>query len=102
MKVFSPRNVMVAVLVILIAAILIVFMSGFTDFGKKAEEEQLNAVRALVERAVVQCYALEGSYPPNLEYLRSYGVVPNYDHYIYNYEVVGANVFPIIEINPIK
>ncbi|NLC84251.1 MAG: hypothetical protein GX749_04135, partial [Ruminococcaceae bacterium] len=45
------------------------------------------------------CYALEGAYPPALEYLEAnYGLIIDRENYDYYYEVVGANIRPIIEV----
>ena len=50
-------------------------------------------------RASAQCYALEGGYPPSLEYLSdNYGVVLDLDTYYYHYDVQGSNIAPQIKV----
>jgi hypothetical protein len=52
-----------------------------------------------IERAARQCYALEGAYPPTLEYLEeNYGLMLDRDRFHYLYEVIGSNIHPIVEV----
>ncbi len=52
-----------------------------------------------IEKSVMQCYALEGSYPPNLEYLeQNYGLILDRDKYVYQYDIIAGNIHPIIGI----
>ncbi|MBP8989081.1 MAG: hypothetical protein KBG64_02565 [Clostridia bacterium] len=65
----------------------------------KSKNSALGQVRAAVEQAIMQCYALEGAYPPNLQYLKAhYGLILDFDHYSFLYEVVGENVYPIVDV----
>ncbi|PKM68028.1 MAG: hypothetical protein CVU95_05110 [Firmicutes bacterium HGW-Firmicutes-2] len=52
-----------------------------------------------VMKYVIQCYASEGSYPPDLEYLSEhYGLILDHEHYIYDYEIFASNIMPNITI----
>lgn len=54
-------------------------------------------------RASVQCYAIEGRYPPSVEYLEeNYGVRIDRDRYNVFYNGFASNVMPEIVINPIE
>lgn len=51
--------------------------------------------------AAVDCYAIEGSYPRNLDYLvEHYGVQVDTGKFVVNYEAAGANLLPYIEVVP--
>ena len=66
--------------------------------GRRNEEQRLRIERA-VQYAAIQCYALEGSYPAGVDYLKEhYGV--NYDEqrYFVHYWPNGANVAPDISV----
>lgn len=85
-------------LMILFLLILVV-MAGMENFGETSSEDSVKLVEEAVRRAVVQCYAIEGSYPPDLAYLtRHYGLVLNEEAYFYHYEVLGANLMPQIGV----
>ena len=52
-----------------------------------------------IEKAAVQCYALEGQYPPNLDYLvENYGIQIDYDNFIYEYFVFASNLKPVVKV----
>ena len=50
-------------------------------------------------RATVQCYAIEGRYPPDLAYLEeNYGLILDREHYVYHYRLEGSNLMPEIQV----
>lgn len=86
-------------LLILIAIIASVSVYSIDIFREKRCEEQPEIIKEAIERACVQCYALEGSYPPNLEYLsKNYGLILNNEKYFYYYEIFASNVMPYVEV----
>lgn len=89
----------IGIAVITFFVILIMVWNSFGLLQERSQTQSLRAVQTAVERAVMQCYALEGAYPPNLEYLQDhYGLIINEERYAYLYEVVGENIHPIIDV----
>ena len=79
--------------------LILVLIGGMENFGETSSEESIQLVEEAVRRAAVQCYAIEGSYPPDLAYLAlHYGLVLNKEAYFYHYEVLGANLMPQISV----
>lgn len=61
--------------------------------------ESLKAVEDSIRRAAVQCYATEGSYPPDLDYLvKHYGLLLNEEEFFFHYEVIASNIMPNIMV----
>lgn len=57
------------------------------------------ALEQSVRRAAVQCYAIEGAYPPSLQYLvDNYGVQVNTSRYYVSYSVFASNRMPDIAV----
>lgn len=82
---------------ILIVAVFIALSDVSGTQSDQYRDIQLQAIR----RAAVQCYALEGAYPPNLQYLADqYGLILNTKDYQFRYEVPAGNLPPIVEIFP--
>lgn len=49
--------------------------------------------------SITQCYALEGFYPPDLDYLcEHYGFTYNTDHFFITYTYIGSNLRPDVTI----
>lgn len=86
----------------LILLMLIVFLlqsnMGINGFSETADAERVESVEEAIRKAAVQCYAIEGSYPP-LDYLMThYGLVINEAAYYYHYEIIASNIMPVIAV----
>jgi len=86
----------------LLALIMVVMVVGMMrplntvgDPTKRASK-----IEQIIDKAMIQCYALEGSYPGSLESLTSYGVVIDKTSYNYYFEAIGSNIKPIIKVFP--
>ncbi|MCL2707927.1 MAG: hypothetical protein FWF03_02295 [Defluviitaleaceae bacterium] len=87
--------------VVYIAVIGFVFLYliyAMARFGDQNAGRRVDSVQRIVEKALVQCYALEGSYPFELEQVEHYGVILDYNKYIFHYEWIAPNVKPIITV----
>lgn len=62
-------------------------------------EESRAAIRDAVIRSAVTCYAVEGVYPPSLEYLEThYGLAVNHRDFIVTYEAFAGNLLPSVQV----
>ena len=86
---------------LLFLAVLFFFLFGVRARESKSEEESLASLRNAIQRACVQCYAIEGRYPPSVEYLEEhYGIVIDRDRYHVFYDGWASNVMPDITVLP--
>jgi hypothetical protein len=86
-------------LLIIVSVIFIQSFIGVSKFDSYSENERIEALETAVTKAAVQCYAIEGSYPPDIDYLAEhYGLVVNNDAYFYHYEIVASNILPVIAV----
>jgi type II secretory pathway pseudopilin PulG len=82
---------------ILIVAVFIALSGVSGNQNGQYRDIQLAAIR----RAALQCYALEGAYPPSLQYLvEQYGLILDTKDYQFRYEVPAGNLPPIVEVFP--
>lgn len=84
-------------------ALLIICIVLFALFSSKLGESNTAKSRGTLERAlnrsITQCYALEGTYPPNLKYLTDhYGLTYDNDYYYIDYNYIGSNLRPDVTI----
>lgn len=62
-------------------------------------EQGAAALEQSVRQAAVQCYAIEGSYPPSLSYLeQNYGLQINHARYYVSYSAFASNRMPDITV----
>lgn len=95
-KIYKWAQPFLLIIIIIIAVVSVISMD---EFWKRSNDAQPERIKEAIERACVQCYALEGSYPPDLEYLSEYyGLILNEDKYFYYYEIFASNVMPYVEV----
>lgn len=92
--------------VILSVAVSIAFLCimavALFQFNSDMKQKQLEVIKQAVNKAVISCYALEGSYPPDIKYLQdNYGLIVDKKNYIYDYQIFASNIPPVIYIFPV-
>lgn len=81
------------------AAFLIFFLIGVHSVSSVTTQESVDILEDAVIRATVQCYAIEGMYPPDIEYLEdNYGLTFDRERFIIHYEVFAGNILPDITV----
>lgn len=81
------------------ALLLVCFAAALNSLESGRSQEDLNQLRSVLYRGCVACYATEGFYPPNLEYLEgNYGIRIDRTKYQVNYQVFAENLMPNITI----
>lgn len=84
-----------------VALLICALWAGAGMVSRQAVEQGAVSLRAAVLEAAMQCYAIEGAYPPNLEYLQdNYGLVVNRQSYAITYEAFASNVMPAVKVVP--
>lgn len=93
------RSWTAVLLPVMIAAVLLLFLTGLSNLDRDSSEEGRQQLEDALRRAAVACYATEGVYPPNLDYLKEhYGIQVDEEHYAVFYEVFASNLMPDITV----
>lgn len=88
---------------LLFSLLLVLFLTSIKAIAVRTDEDRLHALTDTVKRASVECYAIEGRYPPSVEYLEEhYGVVIDHSRYHVFYDGWASNVMPDITILPVE
>ncbi|MBQ4649581.1 MAG: hypothetical protein IJB73_02645 [Firmicutes bacterium] len=91
----AGRIMMPAVIVL----VLVFFLGAVSNLDEGRQEQALIQLEEALRRASAACYAAEGIYPPDLDYLEEhYGVIIDEERYIVHYEVQGSNLMPDITV----
>ncbi len=84
--------------VIIFIIILTIVIFALNDINGTSESEGLTITENSVRRAVITCYAQEGCYPPDIEYLKkNYGLRIS-DEYSVHYDIFASNIMPNITV----
>ncbi len=72
---------------------------GLAGLRDTASKEGLETLKTSVMRGAIQCYAIEGMYPPGIAYLEDhYGIIVDHNKYIVHYDAFASNILPDIMI----
>lgn len=88
---------------LLLAAVAAVacFSAAVDQLNQDQGEEQLRQVEDAVRRSCATCYASEGIYPPDLDYLREhYGLQVDESRCTIHYVAIAQNLMPDITVLP--
>ena len=89
-KLFSP---------ILLVFVLLFFFQGTSNLKNDKREEERLQLQETLRKAAVACYAAEGAYPPDIEYLKEhYGIRIQEKKYRVIYEPIASNLMPDITV----
>ena len=79
--------------------LFVLFLQGIGSVSESTLSKQQEGLETALERSISQCYAVEGSYPPSLEYLKQhYGLLYDEDSFFIDYEYYGSNLLPEVTV----
>lgn len=99
MKKSNRKTILPILLPVLATAVLLCFLTALSnlELGRSGEGKQ--QLETALHRAAVACYAAEGIYPPDLDYLcQHYGVQIDETQYTVIYDVFASNLMPDITV----
>lgn len=80
-------------------AALLLFTVSVNSLGSGHSAEEMQQLEIALRRSCVTCYAVEGVYPPNVEYLEQhYGIQIDRARYTVYYDVFAENLMPDITV----
>ena len=79
--------------------VLLCFLTAVKHLDAGQRDEGKHRLEEALHRAAAACYAAEGVYPPNLDYLlERYGIRYAEDYYTVLYQPVASNLMPDITV----
>lgn len=79
--------------------LMVALFAGFSRISQANQQESASLLLQKIDRAVVNCYAIEGTYPPSFEYLKqNYGIQIDDQKYYVDYQIFATNIKPEIRL----
>lgn len=79
--------------------LLLLFLGGIRSVSDTTAAKQLESLQTALSRSIAQCYAVEGMYPPDLQYLKDhYGLTYDETEFLVDYETYGSNLMPEVTV----
>lgn len=95
----SPKRIFRYIPLVIGLIVIIAFLIGVNYVGSSSIEKQQESLENAITRDIAQCYAVEGTYPPSLQYLKDhYGLTYNEDLFFVDYRSIGSNILPDVTI----
>lgn len=84
-------------------AILLAFATAVNGLDQDSKAESKHQLEQAIRRGCVACYAAEGVYPPNLDYLKDhYGLQIDEESFVVYYDIFAENLMPDITVLEVK
>jgi len=85
--------------IILFAVVLAAALYSVQDATDSSDRLQYDMTMRAISRALADCYAIEGYYPPNIGYLyEHYRVKVDENKYFVLYDVFAPNIAPTVRL----
>ena len=98
----KDRKLTIISVILPVIILLIIVAALYTSLGSVKGEvagEDRQRLEDSVRRAAVACYAAEGAYPPDVDYLiEHYGLSVDESRYIVHYDIFAENLMPDITV----
>ena len=90
-------------IVLLMLLVLVGVWLLVSRVGTSSDNSQTQFVTDAVQNAALTCYAVEGAYPDDVEYLRThYGLAYDQDRYMVRYSAFASNLLPEIYVTEVE
>lgn len=84
---------------LLAAGSVFLFLTALGNVRTGSDREGREQLEQTLRQCAVTCYAVEGVYPPSVEYMKEhYGIRLDEEHYLVQYEVIAENLMPDITV----
>lgn len=98
-KNFIQRINGLALSVVAFIVIIFVFIFVIADISEDTDDRRQQALETAIERSIVSCYCIEGTYPPSLDYIvEHYGLTYDSDMFFVDYQAIGSNILPDVTV----
>lgn len=79
--------------------IAVLFIFALNYMGKSSITNQQESLESALRRDIIQCYSIEGMYPPSLDYIKShYGLSYDESLFFIDYQPIGSNIYPDVTV----
>lgn len=80
-------------------ALIIIFWLLANSVSRDTASRQMESLQNAINKDILHCYAVEGYYPPSLDYLKEhYGLSYDEKSFVVDYHPVGNNIRPTVTI----
>ena len=95
----SRTNFRIAVCMLLMLLWVLLFTAMADNLSDQSASQQQVSLQLAIEHAITSCYALEGMYPPDLQYMKDhYGLIYDESLFYVDYQPIASNMRPVFYV----
>lgn len=85
--------------ILLFIALFVFFLYMLGSISEDTLLRQEESLKVALNRGIVSCYCVDGTYPPSLDYLiEHYGLTYDENVFFVDYQAIGANIYPDVTV----
>lgn len=89
----------IRIIYLLCPLLLLLLLQGVSSISESTVARQQESLETALNRDIIHCYAVEGFYPPSLDYIKEhYGLTYDEELFFVDYQPVGSNLRPSVTI----
>lgn len=93
------KRCIMALSIIISLLVLVIAGTVMSEVSHGQDRERVSLLSDAVRKAAVQCYAIEGYYPTDIEYLeKNYALIVDRNRFFIYYEAFASNIMPRIDV----
>lgn len=98
-KIAKNSGLGIRISIALFVLLFVFFLYMLGNISKETLDRQEKSLNTAINRSIVSCYCVEGTYPPSLEYIEEhYGLIYDKDTFFVDYQIFGSNIYPDVTI----
>ena len=95
----TKRNFSYLYAIITFLIVVTAIIPAINSVSYNTTVQQQKSLESALQRGIIECYALEGSYPESLQYLEEhYGVIYNKKQFFVDYQPIAENIMPNVTV----
>lgn len=85
--------------ILVFVLLFLYFIYALGTISTETVDRQEQSLNIAINRSIVSCYCVEGTYPPSLDYIKEhYGLIYDDDTFFVDYTAIGSNIYPDVTV----
>lgn len=85
--------------ILIFVVLFFLFLRTLGSITEDTLERQEQSLNVALNRSIVSCYCVEGTYPPSLQYMKDhYGLTYDEETFFVDYTPIGSNIYPDVTV----
>lgn len=85
--------------ILIFIVLFVFFLHMLGNISSDTYDRQEESLNSAINRAIISCYCVEGTYPPSISYIEDhYGLTYDRNTFFVDYQAIGSNIYPDVTV----